>query len=83
MQTFTITNDFHNTSAVVRVDDSGVLSDRQRRRVRKVLCGIDGCTCGGELSERGQQTAHVEMHGYDGRHGVPVIRLSPLEACYR
>lgn len=58
MACYTITNDFHNTSVTVRTLD-GRLSARVVARVRRALCGIDGCTCGGDLSERGPQTVHI------------------------
>jgi hypothetical protein len=55
----TITNDFHNSEARCRPTDSGWLTHRQVRRIRRTLCGIDGCTCGGTLSERGRQEYEV------------------------
>ena len=50
----TLINDFHSTAANVRTAD-GWLSKGQVKRIRRTLCGIDGCTCGGELGERGAQ----------------------------
>jgi len=41
-----ITNSFHNSEAVCRPSDNGYLSPSQVRRLRKKLCGIEGCTCG-------------------------------------
>lgn len=52
----TITNDFHGTEARVR---AGAISLRTIQRVRKALCGIDECTCGGNLSERGAQQVEI------------------------
>ena len=46
-------NDFHHSTARIK---EGVLTRRTVRRVRNALCGIEGCTCGGNLSERGNQT---------------------------
>ena len=50
----TIKNDFHNTSVVVvgeLVDYAThwetTLSDSQMKRVKRVLCGMRDCTCGG------------------------------------
>ena len=51
----TIRNDFHGTVARVQVGASGCLSKSQVNRVRRTLCGCGGCTCGGDLSERGPQ----------------------------
>ena len=47
----TLTNDFHNTEAVVRSSPSqhgvgSLTADQLRRAVRK-LCGISDCMCGG------------------------------------
>lgn len=52
MKTVTLYNDFHGTSVRVRTGD---LSKETARRVRRELCGISGCTCGGFLGERGNQ----------------------------
>jgi len=54
-------NDFHNTEVTLRVSDLPVtLSSNQIRRARKELCGVDGCTCGGPLGERGPQDVVVD-----------------------
>jgi hypothetical protein len=45
----TITNDFHNTSINLQVEDRGDhyrLSPRQYRRMCETLCGVSGCQCG-------------------------------------
>jgi hypothetical protein len=56
-QTITIANDFHNSTARVRVNATGetYLSAATVRRVRRTLCGISDCTCGGFLGQRGKQ----------------------------
>lgn len=51
----TIRNEYHNTEVRVRASIGEVLTSGQVKRCRRALCGIDGCTCGGVLSERGQQ----------------------------
>jgi hypothetical protein len=75
MHTITLTNDFHNTSVVVRVSNERVrmhdtdrdrvldvfLSDSQTRRAQRTLCGHVGCTCSGVTGTRG---------------GVPAYQLS-------
>jgi prepilin-type N-terminal cleavage/methylation domain-containing protein len=55
----TLTNDFHNTSVVVRADllvgPAGAtltLTDYQTMRVRTELCGLYDCTCGGIRGEQ-------------------------------
>ena len=50
-----ITNDFHNTAARVHPGPGGRLSPATVRRVRRELCGLAGCVCGGFLGERGRQ----------------------------
>lgn len=63
MKTVTLTNDFHNTSARVRVSTKtspghGVIADLtvdQTKRVNRKLCGMSGCTCSGRLGTRGKQ----------------------------
>ena len=58
----TIRNDYHGTEARVRVPGLPAdLSRRQRNRVRRALCGITGCQCGGELSERGPQGVDITV----------------------
>lgn len=49
----TLTNDFHGTSVNLRPDGAGQLSVSQVARARRTLCGVKGCTCGGDLGERG------------------------------
>ena len=51
----TIRNDFHGTAARLRASIGDTLTPSQVKRCRKALCGIEGCTCGGALSERGPQ----------------------------
>jgi hypothetical protein len=50
----TLTNDFHNTSVVLRSRD-GRLTGGQRDRAKRILCGITGCTCSDEWGMRGKQ----------------------------
>ena len=43
----TLSNDFHNTQATLRVIPEGdLLSPSQQRRAEKALCGMADCTCG-------------------------------------
>ena len=56
----TIRNDFHRTKARVRASRGVAHLSRQiERRVRRQLCGISGCKCGGILSERGPQEVPI------------------------
>jgi hypothetical protein len=63
----TLTNDFHHTSVNVQATDAGApgvsrLSKSQAAKCFKALCGVAGCTCGGELGERGMPHLHSEKH---------------------
>jgi len=40
-----LTNDFHNTVAIVRPRADGYLNPKQVRRARKTLCGLTDCRC--------------------------------------
>lgn len=75
----TLTNDFHNTSVVVR-PKSLFLSSGQRRRAWSALCGIKGCTCSGILGTRGYQEHAIigEQQEYDSATGelVPSVRAA-------
>ncbi len=67
--TIKITNDFHHTTARVRGNQQGetLLSASIVRRVRRDLCGIAGCTCGGALGQRGPQ-----------RHGASLLDIAAM-----
>ena len=54
-------NDFHNTYREFTMPEDRVLDRRTVQRIRKALCGVSGCECGGELSERGPQREHYEF----------------------
>jgi len=51
----TLTNDFHHSAVTLMVGEDGKLNPGQVRRARRALCGISGCTCAGNLGERGPQ----------------------------
>jgi hypothetical protein len=51
----TVRNEFHDTTARIRASIGDTLTPSQVKRCRRTLCGVEGCTCGGALSERGQQ----------------------------
>lgn len=52
----TLKNNFHNTEAVVIVQD-GIIGERAYARALKKLCGISECCCGGT---RGPQDMIIE-----------------------
>ena len=58
MALVTIRNDFHNTSA--RVNPDRPLSAATVSRVRRELCGMADCSCGGQVGERGPQECDID-----------------------
>ena len=72
MQKFTLTNDFHNTEATIRpvAITSGrfaglhMVSRATLLRVKRKLCGMTGCCCGGQFGERGG--AYLRVVNEDG-----------------
>lgn len=55
-ETVTITNDFHDTEARLRVRTNGRITASQIRRAARKLCPHSECTCGRDvLNRRGQQ----------------------------
>lgn len=74
----TIRNDFHGTESRIRVKAlPAVLTDSQVRRVRRELCGMADCRCGGVLNQRGQQDVWIDsiLRG-DGSTWVEISRPS-------
>lgn len=61
----TITNDFHNKQVTLRANIGDTLTQAQVSRARAKLCGHQGCLCGGEAGQRGQQDGfELETIGY-------------------
>lgn len=49
-------NDFHKTSTwFLGEKGCNSLEPRTVRRIEKRLCGVDGCSCSGDLGVRGEQ----------------------------
>ena len=66
-----ITNDFHNTTVNLRVAKlPATLTTNQVYRARRTLCGLSDCTCGGGLSDRGNQSVHI---GYDRDYQIVIL----------
>ena len=65
---FKLTNDFHNTEAIVEAPAlPHELSRHQARRVRRRLCPSADCKCGGVLGLRGpQQDALIQQETWNG-----------------
>jgi len=61
----TLSNDFHMTTVTLRIGPDKRLTPGQVRRARMTLCGIDGCTCGGDCGERGPGNPYIVV-GPDG-----------------
>ena len=72
----TITNSFHQSSVHLRPAQDGYLSQGQCQRARRILCGIQGCLCGGDLGERGKQ--QIEIITSRDRHGDLSATVRPL-----
>ena len=64
----TLTNDFHNSSVNVRAQLGTDLSERQVRRIRRVLCGIEDCTCSARTGVRGEQQYWIDDIYYTVRN---------------
>jgi hypothetical protein len=75
-KTITLTNEFHNTEANVRPVEIAegrykgyhMVSKSTARRLRNTLCGVSGCTCGGNFGERGGAYLQVVNEDYDGNY---------------
>lgn len=57
----TLTNDFHNSQARVRVDVPGIMSRAQVQRAQRKLCGISDCTCGGVRGPQYHDGRRIEL----------------------
>ncbi len=63
MNSYTIRNDFHNTASTIRCEGLSHIwneveikpSLSQIKKLRRELCGIEGCTCGDDVGARGPQ----------------------------
>ncbi|MDP1543179.1 MAG: hypothetical protein Q8L99_08520 [Polycyclovorans sp.] len=74
--TITLSNEFHNTEASVRPVEikegrhTGYhkISKQTANRLRNALCGISGCTCGGNFGERGGAYLEVINQDWDGNY---------------
>ena len=81
-KTITLTNEFHNTSATVRpvaITEgrfAGLhkVSRKTALRLRSELCGVSGCTCGGNFGERGGVVFAVVNEDYDRNYIVDLSR---------
>jgi hypothetical protein len=82
MKTITLTNDFHNSSAAVRpvaitegrFAGMHKISRKTALRLRSELCGVSGCTCGGNFGERGGVLLDVVNADYGRSYIVDLSR---------
>lgn len=58
-----ITNDFHGTAVMIRATPGRPLTAGQVLQARRALCPVSGCSCGGNLGERGPQSVCIEIIG--------------------
>lgn len=69
----TLTNSFHNTSANIRAKVGDEVSRATLRRVRRTLCGLHDCCCGGEDGTRGSRYRLVNIDFLPGAERVVVV----------
>ena len=74
----TLTNNFHHTEATLNIGVGKSLSASQIARARRALCPVAGCTCGGNLGERGQQSVKIDVRGCRNDGGLD-IAIAPNE----
>jgi hypothetical protein len=55
----TVRNTFHNTSTDVVLGITGHVGKDRVKSIRRNLCGVSGCHCGGSLSERGDDQSYA------------------------
>jgi hypothetical protein len=75
MKTIALRNEFHNTSARVRVNESGetLLRASTVRRIRRALCGLKDCTCGGALGQRGHHEGVERIESMPGGESLIIM----------
>ncbi len=61
MPVFTIRNDVHNTEAMIATGRHNLLLPHQIESIRRRLCSIKGCDCGGQLKESGPQICKITV----------------------
>ena len=62
----TLTNNFHNTSVNLMVENDR-LTLNQIKRAKRQLCGCKGCCCSGEIGTRGTQDGFEIEPDFDPR----------------
>ncbi|MFQ5807485.1 MAG: hypothetical protein ACE5I3_13640 [Phycisphaerae bacterium] len=65
MPWITITNDFHDTRVRVRAHHGVPLTPSEVYHVRRALCNVTHCVCGGALNERGPQEVEISTPRFD------------------
>jgi hypothetical protein len=75
MLNLTLSNDFHQTEVTIRPtsqpNGTWLISHSQKQRAWRTLCGIKGCSCGGEFGERPSQVNLIRETS-DGYQIAPI-----------
>lgn len=89
MRKLEIRNAAHNTTTTTTPDSEMRISRSRMLRIRRSLCGFRGCSCGGNLGERGssERQAIVDVDGTPyvfmaDNDGGEFISMEIAEAAY-
>jgi hypothetical protein len=77
MYAMTFRNDFHNTTVTVHLLSQESLTEVQKKRLRRELCGHKGCTCGVVCGPQENETqSYIDTCGghWDGDFYAGVAR---------
>lgn len=74
-------NEFHNTAVGInakliiggRFNGLHSISANSAKRAKNTLCGVSGCTCGGEFGERSSTPSNIELISSCG--GNYIVRI--------
>lgn len=61
-------NDFHNTTARVKVPANGRITKFQIRNANATLCGVQDCLCSGPMGTRSSKTPEIDWE-HESRTG--------------
>lgn len=73
-----LTNDFHRSSVTLDLK-SAFPTDGQVKRAWRTLCGIKGCTCGGNIMGMHGPQSGFRIVGQEYSRGGLVPRFAPIE----
>ncbi|HOQ98172.1 MAG TPA: hypothetical protein PLJ35_05075 [Anaerolineae bacterium] len=73
----TLRNDFHNSESTVVVPAlPAVLTSSQTRKVRRELCGVSGCECGGVRGPQSHNGHRLDVEPTNGVDGMMRWRVA-------